>query len=352
MTVHALNHSETRLAWVDVAKGLCIVLVVLMHATLGVEKAIGSDSALHAFIDWARPFRMPDFFLISGLFLAARIDRPWRSYLDTKVVHFAYFYVLWLTIQFALKAPGMIQESSAADTLQDYLTSFVVPFGTLWFIYLLMVYFVVAKLLRPAPKWLVLAGAAALHVWAPETGIFILDEFSNRFVFFYAGYALAPAVLAFADRLAPVPAPALAAALVLWAGLNALVVQSGLAHIHGPDLAFSFVGIAAVIGFAVLTTPHLAGRLLAYCGRNSIAIYLAFTVFMGPARIVLLKLTGGEAASAVALGSTAAGVLGALALQWLVKGTPAGFLFTRPQMFRLTAAPKAAPQAAGQPATA
>ena len=90
---------QSRLDWVDVAKGVCIVLVVLMHATLGVEKAVGSETSLHAFIDWARPFRMPDFFLISGLFLAARIDRPWRSYLDTKVVHFAYFYVLWLTIQ-------------------------------------------------------------------------------------------------------------------------------------------------------------------------------------------------------------------------------------------------------------
>ena len=41
---------------------------------------------------------MPDFFLISGLFLAARIDRPWPAYLDTKVVHFAYFYVLWVNI--------------------------------------------------------------------------------------------------------------------------------------------------------------------------------------------------------------------------------------------------------------
>ena len=56
---------------------------------------------------------MPDFFLISGLFLAARIDRPWRAYLDTKVVHFAYFYVLWVNIQFAMKAPGMVQRAGS-----------------------------------------------------------------------------------------------------------------------------------------------------------------------------------------------------------------------------------------------
>ncbi len=35
-----------------------------MHATLGVEKATGTGTGLHHFIEWARPFRMPDFFLI------------------------------------------------------------------------------------------------------------------------------------------------------------------------------------------------------------------------------------------------------------------------------------------------
>src|SRR5581483_7551827 len=86
----ASNDATGRLDWVDVAKGICIILVVMMHSTFGVEKSIASETALHTFIEWARPFRMPDFFLISGLFLAARIDRPWRAYLDTKVVHFAF----------------------------------------------------------------------------------------------------------------------------------------------------------------------------------------------------------------------------------------------------------------------
>ena len=47
-----------------------------------------------AFVAFAKPFRMPDFFLISGLFLTRAIDRDWHDYLDRKVWHFAYFYVL------------------------------------------------------------------------------------------------------------------------------------------------------------------------------------------------------------------------------------------------------------------
>ena len=96
-----------RVAWVDYAKGICIIMVVMMHSTLGVGAAAGGEGFLHTVVAFAKPFRMPDFFLISGLFLSRVIDRDWKTYLDRKVVHFAYFYVLWMTIQFAFKAPGL-----------------------------------------------------------------------------------------------------------------------------------------------------------------------------------------------------------------------------------------------------
>ena len=101
---------SSRVDWVDYAKGFCIVMVVMMHSTLGVEQAAGHEGWMHAAAAFARPFRMPDFFLISGLFLARVIDRDWREYVDKKVLHFAYFYVLWVTIQFAFKAPMFAAE--------------------------------------------------------------------------------------------------------------------------------------------------------------------------------------------------------------------------------------------------
>ena len=80
-----------RIDWVDYAKGICIILVVMMHSTVGLENAAGAQGWMHHVVEFAKPFRMPDFFLISGLFLARVIDRDWRDYLDKKVVHFAYF---------------------------------------------------------------------------------------------------------------------------------------------------------------------------------------------------------------------------------------------------------------------
>ena len=113
-----------RIDWVDYAKGICIVMVVMMHSTLGVEAAADAQSWMHALVEFAKPFRMPDFFLISGLFLARVIDRDWRRYLDRKVVHFLYFYVLWVTIQFAFKAPGLAGELGAARS-REVLSAFI-----------------------------------------------------------------------------------------------------------------------------------------------------------------------------------------------------------------------------------
>src|SRR6187549_2176603 len=167
---------STRIDWVDYAKGICIVMVVMMHSVLGVEKAAGDTGFMHAFVAFAQPFRMPDFFMISGLFLALVIDRDWRTYLDRKVVHFLYFYVLWMTIQFAFKAPGILAEQGTGGLVLAYLTGFIEPFGTLWFIYLLPVFFVIAKLTRPVPVVVVWLIAAALEIAPIETGWTLIDE--------------------------------------------------------------------------------------------------------------------------------------------------------------------------------
>src|ERR1051325_4192802 len=180
-----------RVDWVDYAKGFCIVMVVMMHSTLGVEAAAGNTSWMHHLVASAKPFRMPDFFLISGLFLARVIDRDWSTYLDRKVVHFAYFYLLWVTIQFAFKAPGLAAEHGAPSVVRLYAETFIEPFGTLWFIYLLPIFFVFTKLTRGAPVLIVWTMLAALEIAHIETGWTVIEEFCARFVYFYTGYILA-----------------------------------------------------------------------------------------------------------------------------------------------------------------
>src|SRR6195952_2305342 len=230
MTVNGTSAGHSpRIDWVDYAKGICIVMVVMMHSVLGVEAATGQTGFMHVLVAFAKPFRMPDFFLISGLFLSIVIDRDWRTYLDRKVVHFAYFYVLWVTIQFGFKAPSFAAESNWTHVGYLYLESFIEPFGTLWFIYLLPVFFVVTKATRRMPPLAIWSIAALLEAAHIVTGWTVIDEFCARFVYFYSGYLFADTIFALSDRARARPAVALAA-LALWALVNGGLVHLGFSE--------------------------------------------------------------------------------------------------------------------------
>jgi uncharacterized membrane protein YcfT len=329
-----------RVDWVDYAKGFCIVFVVMMHSTLGVENAAGREGWLHAVVDFAKPFRMPDFFLISGLFLAQVIDRDWRTYLDRKVVHFIYFYVLWTAIQFAFKAPLFAQEHGVLGTAWLYVESFWEPFGTLWFIYLLPIFFVVTKFAHslrvpPLAVWLV---AAALEIAHIHTGATVIDEFASRFVYFYSGYLFAPHIFALAARWRDFPEGVLAG-LAIWGLVNGILVFNGLAELPFVSLALGMAGAGAVIAVSVLLATTDVAAPLRYCGRNSIVIYLAFFLPMAISRTILLKTGIITDIGTVSALVTIAGVVGALMMYWAVRNTFLRFLFERPERFWI--APKA-----------
>jgi uncharacterized membrane protein YcfT len=330
----ATKATSGRVDWVDYAKGLCIIMVVMMHSTLGVEAAAGEQGWMHAAVAFAKPFRIPAFFLIAGLFLARTIDRDWTTFLDRKVLHFVYFYVLWVTIQFVFKAPGLAQEVGVAGLPAAYLWAFVEPFGTLWFIYLLPIFFLAARLLRgvnPVAVWVL---AAALEIAPIATGSTVIDEFAARFVYFYTGYICATRVFAFAATAESRPALALNV-LMGWALANQFLVTHGWADLPGVSLALGMVGAAAVIAVSALIARGDWFAALRYVGQNSIVIYLAFFLPMAISRIALLKSGYIADVGTVSLLVTAEALVGALVIYWLSYKAGLGFLFERPRRFRL-----------------
>jgi uncharacterized membrane protein YcfT len=335
-----------RIDWVDYAKGICIVMVVMMHSVLGVELAAGENGFMHPLVAFAKPFRMPDFFLISGLFLSVVIDRGWRTYLDRKVVHFAYFYVLWVTIQFGFKAPSFAAETGWAHAGYLYLESFIEPFGTLWFIYLLPVFFVVAKATRRLPPLLVWGIAALLEMAHIVTGWTVIDEFCARFVYFHSGYLFAGYVFALSDRARARPRLALAA-LALWALLDGGLVISGLSEWPLVSLALGLAGACAIVTMGTLLARAHWLDFLRFCGEHSIVIYLAFFLPMAATRTLLLRSGFIHDIGTISLVVTIVGVVGALAIWRIALKAGASFLFERPPAFWI--APKKA-QAALQPA--
>jgi uncharacterized membrane protein YcfT len=328
--------TQDRILWIDYAKGLCIILVVMMHSTLGVGEAMHGTGALHEVVAFARPFRMPDFFLISGLFLAKVIDRDWGTYVDRKVVHFAWFYLLWVGIQFAFKAPAAMLHGDTA-ALMPFAMAMIEPFGTLWFIYMLPVFFVVTKALRGVSAPVLLGVAAALEIAPIHTGWTVVDEFAGRWVYFLVGYLFAARIFAHAD--AAMRRPALAAAgLALWALANGWAVATTspvaafatVSDLPVASLAFGLAGALAIVTFSALLARFGVARVVAGCGHNSLAIYLAFFLPMAALRWLLLKTGVVADVGLVSALVTVGAIVAPLLLQRLVSGTPLDFLFVRP----------------------
>jgi uncharacterized membrane protein YcfT len=333
--------AEDRVAWVDIAKGVCILFVAATHATLGVGEAMGGEGFMHYVVAFTKPFRMPEFFLISGLFLARVIDRDWRTYGDKRVVHFLYFYVLWLFIHSALKF-NQVSGGSAAGFLEHLAFSMIEPFSILWFIYLLAVFSAVTKLLRRVYPPILLAAAAVLEIAPIETGWYLLNEFCNRYVYFVAGYALAPHVFRLAGWAGAHRGPALLV-LAAWALVNGwfTLTPSGLAgfptlaSLPFVSLAFGAAGTIATVFTAVFLVRTILAEPLRYLGQQAIAIYLMLVIPMAATRIVLLKSGLFDDVGVVSLVVTIAAVVAPLVAERLVRHTPASFLFRRPAAFRI-----------------
>lgn len=330
--------TESRIGWVDYAKGICIILVVMMHAVHRVEGELGATGFLSPIVDFAKPFRMPDFFLISGLFLSRSLFGPMNEYIDRKVLHFIYFYVLWLTIQLMAFETSVLL-NTPLEFVKLWLIGLIEPTGTLWFVHVLLVFYVVTWLLRRVPIWLVFGGALVLQSayqlgWI-ETGWTVPDRFAERYVYFFAGYAFAPAIFAFAKRAAE-SVPLAMAGLLAWAVINFICVWQGLHTEFGISFVLGIAGAAAVCTIAALLVRFDWAKVLQYCGRHSIVIYLTFPI---PLTIMIKLMERAQIppdmAGIASLATLLVAVISPLVFHRLILNTPLKALYVRPSWAKL-----------------
>ena len=334
-SVDAATVSKQRIGWIDAAKGLTIILVVMEHTTFGVQNAVGHlPLVFGAIAEFAKPFRMPLFFLVAGLFARKALFGDLRKFVDGKIVHFAYFYVLWSVIQIGIKI-AVPHEGAWAVTYVDLLMIPVQPFAVLWFIYELALFFITLRLLRTARPFFVFFFAVALYFTQIDTGWMLIDEFAWRFVWFVAGVYGAQQIFEIADWARAQPAKGVALGLLLLACL-ASVVFSHLIDIRSLELLMGFAGGgAAVMLVSVLASKGYA-KPLSFVGKHSLYIFLSFFLPMAVTRMAMVKL-GVENGDLITFVATTIAVVSPIIAFRLVEKTPLSFLYVRPDAFRLTA---------------
>jgi uncharacterized membrane protein YcfT len=337
-----------RVAWADVAKGVCILLVVSWHVVvkdyLLVDWHIGLPlpGAWGTLGEQLLPLRMPLFFTISGVFAANAVLRPWPAVLRSRVARFLYLYAVWLAIHTAVLPVAPDLPTERARSVLGFVEQLTITPSNLWYLYALALYFVVAKLTRRLPVWAVLVPAAALSAVAAAG---LVPTPSDRggcyqnLVFFLAGLHFRPRI----ERLAQT-----ATRRRLWlaggAYAVALAVMASLRAQEWLGVWPAVTPLAVVFGVTAAARvprwPALTERLVRL-GRVTLPIYVIhMPLLAGLHRLLVGPLShlGGAgqlfAAAFYPPVATAAVVTGSLAIHRGLTAIGARWLFDLPSLAR------------------
>lgn len=282
---------KQRLSWVDTARGLAIVLVVIFHtrnwvAITGVDTQFWTD-----FSTVMATLRMPLFFVLSGLFAAKWVTAPWRQLLHSKVLLFIWVLWVWSAIGVPIQVAAIAatgQPVGISTAVKTVIFAPIDPPFELWFIWALAVFFVLAKLTSRVPVIAQLIVAAlvsafALTVWLNTTNG--LTGSLKFFFFFLAGLHLKRIVAGVANVRWE-----LRLGMVLgWAGVSAAVFVMDLRDVPGIYFVNCLAGVVGGIALSTFLVPiSVLGRL----GRQTLPIYLAHTPIAILITLVILYVPG------------------------------------------------------------
>jgi fucose 4-O-acetylase-like acetyltransferase len=299
-------------AWVDVARGLGIVLVVYGHVLRGNFAPAAAPAWVGSQDRLIYAFHMPLFFVLSGLFLWRSVSAGRARFLTSRWSQIVYPYVLWslLTVGLELAFAGYI---NSPVTWTDVVLLPFRPVEQYWFLYALLVLQLVAAAAYPSK---VLYAAAAI------AGLLVLQLAGGEWIGLRA-FAFAPFIVAgvlLGSRLFALAAgPAAGKAALAIAGWSVFaLLLAGSDPFAGTPLAGLLAGLSGAlgtIGVAMLAASSPLSHGLAELGRASLAIFVAHTIVSAGLRIAL-RLVGFAPAGALSVTVALIGGLLAPYLLW------------------------------------
>ncbi|GAA1732233.1 acyltransferase [Isoptericola hypogeus] len=264
--------SSVRLPWIDAGRGIAICLVVLYHAARWLDA-----SGWERVNEYVTTLRMPFFFVLSGLLAVRVTTMAWSELWSRRLSLYLWVFVVWEVVGALAYVVGFAIRGTPIGPLglaRDVLVAPLMPVYELWFIWVLAVFCVVARLLRPVPRWIQLLAAAVCSVVALAPGFDLGNLGWNGalryFVFFLAGMYGRAWLIGWVESSRGWRA----ASVAVWIGGVVAVQVLGLGGVIGGRFALSVLGVFAGLSLSSFLARWSSLRRL---GANTLPVYVGHT---------------------------------------------------------------------------
>lgn len=308
---------EHRTQWIDYDKGISIILVGYGHA-FAVLQGHGTSFEHYPFLNYLGVFlygfRMPLFFIISGMLLSKSIQRKGaRGYLYSRVNNILHPLLVWGIIEITIKLASAGEIPPLKTLFADYLNLLIDPrkTGVFWYLNALfcigIIYSIVKTKLALRASHQLIVGllffclSAYIHINGYTAGF--LTDILEYYLFFAIGDYISKLMLSekgkayFTSPKLYIPLFLVFVTLQYYATqINLGSDSSGMVYVERKlpflFLAQALLGCAISISFSFMLEKHKKLVFLRVVGFHSLFIYCMQIIIMNFSRIALVNVLG------------------------------------------------------------
>ncbi len=328
-----LNTQARRLFWVDYAKGIAIILVVYRHILIGIERSgIEVSEWLRNVNEMVYSFRMPLFFILSGIFISRTIEKyKGNTFIKLKSKTILYPYLVWGIIQITIQIV-LSKYTNSHRSLVDYTYLIINPraIDQLWYLLALFncsILFYLLFSLSKSNSWVLLTISFVLY-----SGSYLIEHISLFHDIFYYFFFLVLGHLGRQIFLDDAYRVYLKSPKVLFITLPFFFATQWYWLNHQDMNHILFIPIALIGCFVIYSISFILAernwlQVITIAGRHSLQIYLMHLLIVSMVRIIMVKLLYINTAWPILGACWILGIVTPIIVYNILKKTPAIVLF-------------------------
>ncbi|MEO1051431.1 MAG: acyltransferase [Bacteroidota bacterium] len=309
-----LAEQKNRLAWIDYAKGMAILMVVYRHLLIGLGRSgLDTPAVLMKAADIVLTVRMPLFFVLSGFFIGRSLQkRSNLQFIRNKFDTLLYPYLIWAAIQVSLQI-FFSSYINADRTGMDYLYILIKPraIDHFWFIYALfnvsVFYLFISRVLKGNKMGMLIIGIIFRIAFVYLHQIPVLNDILRYFFFLAVGDVVASFILKSENQEKMSSYKFTLLVLVIfsvaqWFWLDKIYVTNGViseeaGYEHNELNTFiltvlPLVGSILIFSISFILAKHNLMKFFSVAGYYSLYIYLLHAMVGAASRVALVKFLG------------------------------------------------------------